>query len=221
MMTYRYIASMIFAAVLLLTACDFPSDPPLKSPESNDPVVVPTGPDQLLPLEDGNLWIYVVTTRSRPNSSAIGALMRKLTFQNMNYYLLRYGTLLGPAGTTKRAFPMLLAQDSAGLGFYQPGDPDDTLRLNSKPMLSFHLPYPAQPDETWAQYNGAEFATRLTDVNLVVPMLTTGIELLCNRYEVALNNRLVEVLYIVPGVCILRVDIEDEQYHTVGWHLKR
>ncbi len=214
---FNIAALLVFAA--LLTSCDFPSDPPLRATDTPDtPGDGPVDAGELLPLKTGNQWIYLIKPRSRPASSPIAVSARRLTFEGEEYYYLRYGPMLGPAGP-KNAFPSLLANDSTGLHFYLPVNPNDTLRLTRTPTPVFHLPYPARPGQ-WQQMSYSEYSVRLTNVDTLVTVYDASMQLPCHRYEVAHSNRLLQVYYIVPGVCILRVDTDDIEFHTIAWRLR-
>ncbi|MDT8324902.1 MAG: hypothetical protein RRA94_12380 [Bacteroidota bacterium] len=207
---------LILAA--LLASCDFPSDPPLRTTDVPDtPDTPPVQSGELLPLKSGNQWIYIAKGRMRPGTSPIATTARKLTFREQDYYYLRYGPVMGPAGGMN-AFPPLLANDSTGLRFYLPVDPEDTLRLTRTPVPLFHLPYPARPG-AWTRMSYSDYSVRLTNRDTLVDLHDGSMQLPCHRYEVARSNRPAQVFYIVPGVCILRVEVDEIEFHTIGWRL--
>lgn len=210
--------AMLLLTAAVLTSCDFPSDPPLRATDVPDtPGDTPADPGELLPLKTGNQWIYQVKARMRPGSNPITTVARKLTFDNSDYYLLRYGPVMGPAGGM-HAFPSLLANDSTGLQFFMPVRPEDTLRLTRTPVPLFRLPYPARPGP-WQRTISSGYSVRLTHTDTLISLYDGNMQLPCHRYEVARNNRLAQVFYIVPGICILRVETDDFEFHTVGWRL--
>jgi hypothetical protein len=214
---FNIMALLVLAA--LLTSCDFPSDPPLRASDVPDiPGETPADPGELLPLKSGNTWVYVARTRMRPDSNPIGTIARKLTFEDRDYYYLRYGPAMGPAGPMN-AFPSLLANDSTGLHFYFPVNPNDTLRLTRTPTPVFYLPYPARPGP-WQRMPDSEHTVRLTATDTLVDVHDGSMQLPCHRYEVARSNRLLQVYYIVPGVCILRIETDDIEFHTIAWRLR-
>ncbi len=213
-----HIIAPLLLLLALAAACDFPSDPPLIGERDPDtPGTDPGMTRELLPLKEGNQWFYVFKFRMRPGTNAATAIMRKLVFQGHDYYFLRYGTVMGPGGETS-AFPVLLANDSTGLSFFQPADPRDTLRLSRAPVRLFHFPYPARPGG-WKTTGASEFSVRLTHVDTVMTVLNSNVQLPCNRYEVARRNKMTQVFYIAPGICILRIEGADIDFHTVGWQL--
>lgn len=216
-------AVRIIAMILLLTAasaCDFPSDPPLKS---GDDVVVPP-PDQeprkqLLPLREGNTWVFVAVPRSGAPTDPLLVSPRKLALQGEIFFYLRYGLLRGGPAGPEFAFPPLLQNDSTGLGFYLPLAPDDTLVLRRSPRHIFSLPYPARPGTVVEAANG-EYTVKLTHTDTLLTHYSANITLPCHRYEVLRKPRHLSVFYVVPGNCILRVDTDGAVYHTVAWRLR-
>ena len=217
MRAIRSIAPLLLLLILAV-ACDFPSDPPLISGDNPDtPGTDPKTSKELLPLKEGNQWFYVYKVKMRPGTNTVSATMRTLLFQGREYHFLRYRSIMGPVGETN-AFPVLLAHDSTGLSFSQPADPRDTLRLSRAPILLFHFPYPARPGG-WKSTGASDFSVRLTHVDTLMTVFNSNVQLRCNRYEVARRNSITQVFYIVPGICILRIEGEDVDFHTVGWQL--
>ena len=204
--------------LMAMTSCDFPSDPPLiTGDDSGTPIITPNAPRVLLPLAEGMQWIYIVTPRNRPAQLPISVSPRALTFQGEKYYYLRYGSMMGPTGPMN-AFPSFLKNDTTGLAFYLPVDPRDTLSISRTPTHIFTLPYPARPGG-WIPATKTGYNVRLTHVDTLISVYNTNIQLPCHRYEVGRNARMTSVFYIVPGVCILRVEDDDIEFHTVAWRI--
>jgi hypothetical protein len=202
----------------VLTSCDFPSDPPLITADNSDtPTIMPNLIRDLLPLAEGVQWIYIVTPRSRPAQLPVSVSPRELSFNGEKYYYLRYGTVMGPSGPMN-AFPSFLRNDSTGLEFYLPVDPRDTLSIGRTPKHVFTLPYPARPGG-WNIAPKTEYAVRLTHVDTLINVYNTSIQLRCHRYEVGRNSLVLTTFYIVPGVCILRIEDDDMVFHTVAWQI--
>jgi hypothetical protein len=213
---------MFLPLLLLLQQCDFPSDPPIKS--GDDPVITPpanpSGPAELLPLNEGNAWAYLVKPRVRPESSPIWVTPRKLEYRGETYFHLLYGIGgMGPSGFIQ-AFPSLLRSDSTGLHFYLPMGPNDTLSISHEPKHLFTLPYPALPG-TITSSGTSQYSVTLTHIDTLMTIHASSIMLPCHRYEVSQNQRLTTVFYIVPGICFLRIEDDEALFLTIGWRLKR
>lgn len=218
----KYNAHIAVLMLLLIgsAGCDFPSDPPLKEPD--DTVNRPVNPrvyGDLLPLDPDNRWVYVAQYQQRPTGSPVAVSPRSLNFRGETFSYLSYAVLpAGPSGPFQ-AFPSLLRNDSTGLSFYSPVNPEDTLQITRAPKYMFTLPYPTRPG-TELQGSNSEYLVRVTNVDTLVNMHTFGSILLpVTRYVVLSRPRQETVFYILPEVCILRVETENYTFHTISWYL--
>ncbi|MBE0644689.1 MAG: hypothetical protein IH600_11465 [Bacteroidetes bacterium] len=211
-------ALMCFAAFLLVR-CDFPSDPPLKSSTTDPPAVEPTdSTGVLLPLSRHIQWVYLFEAPPRPVSAPRIVSPRELDFEGSHFYYVPYTSTMGGPGSLRVAFPVLLRNDSLGLSFYQPVRAEDTLSISLRPKFMFTLPYPAREGKMYTGRN-PEFSVRMTNKDTLVTMYNHPVSLPCHRYEVWRGARVITVLYVVPGLCILRVEEDDMVYHTIGWSI--
>ncbi|MFZ1731787.1 MAG: hypothetical protein WBQ23_15925 [Bacteroidota bacterium] len=212
-------AVLMSMAVFVFTMCDFPSDPPLKSVTTDPPAVTPTdSTGVLLPLRKRVQWVYLVEVPMRPPSSPRLVSPRELEFDGGVFYYVPYIVAMGGPGGLQAAFPVLLRNDSLGLSFYQPVRAEDTTTITLRPKFMFTLPYPARVGRTYSGRN-PEYSVRLTNMDTLITMYSHPVSLPCHRYEVWHGPRLVTVLYIVPGLCILRIEDEDRLFHTIGWSI--
>ena len=209
--------------VFMLPQCDFPADPPLK-PGGGQPYVPPVKPEdpgELVPLDDTNSWLIRVKPWSRPEREPIWVRPTTLPFEGKIYHHLFYG--MPDTGRTGnlQAFPSILRSDSAGLHFYIPWDPGDTISLSREPVYTYSLPYPAAP-EGFVSNPYTSYDVRLTHLDTMMTVEGTNATYACRRYEVWRSARLRTVFYIVPGLCFLRVvDDDDGIYQTLGWNVSR
>ncbi len=208
----------LFTALLCIR-CDFPSDPPLKSVITEPPIVEPTDSTEvLLPLNAHVHWVYIFENPPRPPSPPRYVIPRALSFESNRYFYVPYFSPAGTPGGPHVAFPVLLRNDSLGLSFYQPVRDDDTTTITLRPKFMFTLPYPGRVGKTYPQRN-PEFAVRLTHKDTLISMYGQPVSLPCRRYELWRGPRLATVFYIVPGLCILRIEDDDRLFHTVGWSI--
>ncbi|MBN1449045.1 MAG: hypothetical protein JXA28_14030 [Bacteroidetes bacterium] len=219
MMRIRHIV-LIPLLLLIVGACDFPSDPPLKNRDDpGTPPVIPTTPVDLLPLKARDRWVYVADPFFLPSRSPVSAVAREMMFEDTTYYFLRYSFI--PAGQSEErdVFPPLLRNDSTGLWFYSLADPADTLELTGAPVHEYTLPYPALPGTTLTTPDSL-YHVRVTAVDTLVNMRSfSSIMLPCIRYDVESRRYPTTVLYVFPGVCILRLENRFGIVHTVAWYL--
>jgi hypothetical protein len=209
----------MLALVLLATHCDFPADPPLKSDVVEPPAVEPTdSTGVLLPLHRGVEWVYVHETPPRPASLPRLVVPRPLDYDGVVYHYVPYVAFTGGPTGVDVAFPVLLRNDSLGLSFYQPLRIEDTSGITVRPKYMYTLPYPARSGRFY-QGRNPEFAVRITHRDTLIAMQNHPVSLPCHRYEVWKGPRLATVLYVVPGLCILRVEDEHRVFHTINWRI--
>jgi hypothetical protein len=218
--TYRVIISAAIVAVAILTVrCDFPSDPPLKSAYVEPPAVEPTdSTGVLLPLRRGVEWVYAYEVPQRPLSPARTISPRPLEFDRLAYFYVPYIAFMTGPGGLEPAFPLLLRNDTLGLSFYQPIRMEDTSGISVRPKFMFTLPYPAHLGRVYRGRN-PEFSVRATHRDTLITMLNHPVSLPCHRYEVWKGPRIITVLYVVPGLCILRIEDDERTFHTLSWHI--
>ncbi len=215
----RTAAALLSLALLLLVGCDFPSDPPLKTGEVDPPAVDPTdSTGVLLPLNRRVQWVYIFEAPPRPPSAPRLVSPRELSFEGNRFFYVPYSSTMGGPGGLRVAFPVLLRNDTLGLSFYQPVRAEDTISIALRPKYMFTLPYPARVGHRYTGRN-PEYSVRLTSKDTLVTMHNHPVSLPCHRYEVWRGMQMVTVLYIVPGLCILRIEDEDLVYHTIGWSI--
>ncbi|MDX9757644.1 MAG: hypothetical protein RBU27_00645 [Bacteroidota bacterium] len=217
--TIRRVPSRILLVllVLLVTRCDFPADPPLRQATVEPPAVEPSDSlGVLLPLHQGMEWIYAVEVPPRPLSLPRLVSPRRLAYEGVAYFFVPYVASQGGAGGADAAFPVLLRNDTLGLSFYQPMRMEDTAGISVRPKFMFTLPYPAHLGRGYTGTN-PEFMVRLTHRDTLIAMINHPISLPCHRYEVWKGPRRNAVLYVVPGLCILRVEDDGRIFHTLGW----
>lgn len=205
--------------VLLATRCDFPADPPLRQDTADPPAVEPNDSvGVLLPLHRHVEWIYAVEVPPRPLSLPRVVSPRHLEYEASEYFFVPYTASPGGPGGSETAFPVLLRNDTVGLSFYQPVRMGDTAGITIRPKFMFSLPYPAHLGRTYAGRN-PEFSVRLTHRDTLITMINHPVSLPCHRYEVWRGQRRSSVLYVVPGLCILRIEDEERTYHTLSWRI--
>lgn len=209
----------LVTALVLAVACDFPSDPPLKSTTVVPPDSTPTDTlAPLIPLHRGIQWVYQYEQQGRPPSMPRLVIPRPLEYEGIEFHYVPYVAPMGGPGELDVAFPVLLRNDSTGLAFHQPVRMEDTSGITIRPKYFFTLPYPAQLGKMYNSRN-PEFRVRLTHRDTLVTMFSHPVSLPCHRYEVWKGPRLETVLYIVPGLCILRVEDDRRVYHTISWRI--
>lgn len=205
--------------MLLLVRCDFPSDPPLKSVTTDPPAVEPTdSTGVLLPLHKSVHWVYLFEVPMRPPSSPRVVIPKELSFEGNPYFYVPYAANTGGPGGFHVAFPVLLRNDSVGLSFYQPIREEDTSGITVRPKFMFTLPFPGRIGRTYSGRN-PEYSVRLTNKDTLITMYSHPVSLPCYRYEVWRGPRVTTVLYIVPGLCILRIEDDDRLFHTLSWSI--
>ncbi len=210
---------MVFFTIALLVRCDFPSDPPLKTtatdPNTGDPR---DSTSVLLPLRRGVQWLYVFEAPPRPPSAPRLITPRELSFEDTRFFYVPYSSTMGGPGGMRVAFPVLLRNDSVGLSFYQPVRAEDTIAIGVRPKFMFTLPFPGRIGQRYSGRN-PEYTVRLTNKDTLITMYNHPVSLPCHRYEVWSGPKVVSVLYVVPGLCILRIEDQDTLYHTLGWSI--
>lgn len=205
--------------LFLLVRCDFPSDPPIKIDSTDPPTVEPTDSTSvLLPLHRRTQWVYIAEVPMRPPSPPRMVSPRPLDFEGSDFFYLPYVVSTGGPGGMHVAFPVLLRNDSSGLSFYQPVRFEDTTKITLRPKFMFTLPYPARVGKTYTGRN-PEYSVRLTHKDTLMTMYSHPVSLPCLRYEVWRGQRIETVLYIVQGLCILRIEDEDRVFHTISWSI--
>jgi len=212
---------LLLALLLPMTGgCDFPSDPPIRDTDDTvDPLSSPAQHGDLLPLKPRHRWIYVADPYFRPSLSPTSAIARERVFGADTFYYLPYAFIPTGEKTPVPAFPPLLRNDSTGLQFYDPGIPGDTLRLRTAPIHRFTLPHPARLGAKMV-FADQSVSVQVTAVDTLVSMRSfSSILLPCTRYEVTGRGRSTTTFYILPGICILRIETEHGVYHTVSWYL--
>jgi len=212
---------LLFAMLFpLLSGCDFPSDPPLRG--ADDDVNPPSDPVQhgdLLPLKPRHRWIYVADPYFRPSLNPESAVARELVYEADTFYYLPYAFIPTGEDAPVAAFPPLLRNDSTGLQFYDPGVPGDTLRLRTKPVHRFTLPHPARLGTNMV-FADQTVRVQVTAVDTLVSMRSfSSILLPCTRYQVTGRGRSPTTFYVLPGICLLRIETEYGVYHTISWYL--
>lgn len=217
---YRVMMSALLVAVALLAVrCDFPSDPPLKSADIEPPAVDPTdSTGVLLPLHSRVEWVYAYEAPPRPLSLPRSVSPKKLVFDGVAYFYVPYIAYMPGPGGPESAFPLLLRNDTLGLSFYQPMRMEDTSGISVRPKFMFTLPYPAHLGRLYRGRN-PEFAVKATHRDTLITMLSHPVSLPCHRYEVWKGLRLITVLYVVPGLCILRIEDNERTFHTLSWRI--
>lgn len=208
-----YLLALLLA--MLASSCDFPADPPLKSTDGTINPPVADTVKSLLPLTGTEAWTYLVDPRGRPFTQPKTVTPRLLERDGQKFYFLPYLHNHG-SGITSFAFPTLLRNDTLGLGFYQPFSPDDTLRLSRMPRHMFTLPYPARKG-TISRFG--DFKVMCTHTDTLMYIISTFIQIPTHRYEIWRQNNPQSVIYAIPGVALLRIDIEDLAFHSVGWRI--
>ncbi|MBR9976294.1 MAG: hypothetical protein KFF77_11980 [Bacteroidetes bacterium] len=213
-------AALLFAfAVLFAVGCDFPSDPPLKDTTIVPPIDEPADTlSPLLPLHRGVQWVYQHEQQGRPPSMPRMIVPRPLEYDGIDFHYVLYAAYMGGPGGVEVAFPVLLRNDSIGLAFHQPLRMEDTSGISIRPKYIFTLPYPGRIGRFHEGQN-PEYRVRLTHRDTLVTMFNYPVSLLCHRYEVWKGQRLTSVLYVVPGLCILRIEEERRIYHTISWNI--
>lgn len=210
---------LLLLLALLVTRCDFPADPPLRQDPVEPPAVEPNDSvGVLLPLHRRTEWIYAVEVPPRPLSLPRIVSPRHLGYEGVTYFFVPYLASQGGPGGTDPAFPMLLRNDSVGLSFYQPVRIEDTAGISVRPKFMFTLPYPAHLGQLYAGRN-PEFTVRLTHRDTLVTMINHPVSLPCHRYEIWRGPRRQSVMYVVPGLCILRIEDEERTFHTLSWRI--
>ena len=212
------IVALSMAAVLIAVGCDFPSDPPLKS--ADDPPAASTydSTNVLLPLHRGVNWVYLFEQPGRPPSQPRIVTPRPLSYEGVTYHFVPYAAYQMGPGALEVAFPVLLRNDTLGLEFYQPMRAEDTSGISIDPKYIFTLPYPAKVGSYTSPKN-PEYSVRLTSRDTLITMANHPVSLPCHRYEIWKGPRLQTVMYVVPGLCILRVEDERRVYHTLAWNI--
>lgn len=211
--------ALVACAILFAVGCDFPSDPPLKDTTVVPPVVEPADTlAPLLPLHRGVEWVYQYEQTGRPPSMPRIAVPRPLEYDGVLFQYVPYAAYTGGPGGMEVAFPVLLRNDSLGLAFHQPERMEDTSGITIRPKYIFTLPYPAKIGRFYDGQN-PEHRVRLTHRDTLVTMFNLPVSLPCHRYEVWKGPRLSSVLYIVPGLCILRIEDERRVFHTISWKI--
>jgi hypothetical protein len=206
---------------LLCTNCDFPTDPPLRGPEVEPPAVLPTdSTDVLLPLHKDVRWVYMFEAPPRTVSPPRSIKPRLLEIDRLEFFYVPYIAFPQLPSLTQTAFPLLLRNDNAGLSFYAPVHIEDTSRLSVRPSYMFTLPYPARSGDMHEMRRNPEYSVRVTHRDTLVTMRNHPVSLPCHRYEVWHKRKLDTVFYIVPGLCILRIErAEGLIFHTIGWSI--
>ncbi len=207
---------VVILALSLASSCDFPADPPMRT--GDGPITPPVSDTVrvLLPLTGDEHWTYLVDPRSKPLSAPRTVTPRKLERNGETFFYLPYLYSAGGMGPTSFAFPSLLRNDTLGLGFYLPVSADDTTRLIREPKFMFRLPFPARRGSSTVS---GEFRVFCTHTDTMMTILSTGIQIPTHRYEVWKGAFPQSFIYVIPGVALLRISIEDLTYHTVGWQL--
>jgi len=201
--------------VVSVSSCDFPADPPLKSTDGTINPPVADTIKVLLPLTGSESWTYIVDPHGRPFTPPRTVTPRLLERDGQKFFFLPY--LHNPGGGMSTfAFPTLLRNDTLGLGCYLPFSPDDTTRLSRLPRHLFTLPYPARKG-TIARFG--EYKVICTHTDTLMSVLSTYVQMPTHRYEILRQNMPVSIIYAIPGVALLRIDIEDLTFHSVGWRL--
>jgi hypothetical protein len=214
------VAMMMSLTIILFARCDFPSDPPLKSNTADPPAIEPTdSTGVLIPLHRRVHWTYLVEVPMRPPSPPRIVSPRELEFEGSTFFYVPYAVAMGGPAAIQVAFPVLLRNDSLGLSFYQPMRSEDTIGITLRPKYMFTLPYPARVGRIYSGRN-PEYSVRLTHKDTLITMYSHPVSLPCHRYEVWRGPRLTKVFYIVPGLCILRIEDEDRLlFHTISWSI--
>jgi hypothetical protein len=209
-------AAFFFTGLTLLASCDFPADPPLKNVDG--PITPPVADTvrTLLRLTGGEKWTYIVDPRSRPLSSPRTVSPRKLEKEGLVFHYLPYFYAIGGTGPNMFAFPSLLRNDTLGLAFYQPLIAEDTTRLSRLPKFIFRLPYPVRKGST---SHAGDYRVMCTHTDTMMTVLSSGLQIPTHRYEVWRGSFPTHVFYVIPGVALLRVVVDDYTFHTVGWSL--
>lgn len=210
---------IITGGLLLLTNCDFPADPPLRGPEVDPPAVLPTDSTKvLLPLRNGLRWVYVFEL-PRNVSLPRAVTARLLEIGELQFSYVPYIAISQAPVSRQPAFPPLLSNDSLGLSFYAPVHVEDTNRLSVPPTYMYTLPYPARSGHMHEMGRNKDYTVRITHRDTLITMMNHPISLPCHRYEVWHRRELETVFYIVPGLCILRIERGNLVFHTIGWSL--
>ncbi|MBR9977320.1 MAG: hypothetical protein KFH87_04460 [Bacteroidetes bacterium] len=212
-------AIIITGSFLLLTNCDFPADPPLRTPDTEPPAVVPTdSTGVLLPLRNDVRWVYVFEL-PRHVSLPKAVTPRLLEIEELQFSYVPYIAISHAPMMRQPAFPLLLRNDSLGLSFYKPVHVEDTNRLSVRPTYMYTLPYPARSGRMYEMGRNKDYTVRITHRDTLITMVNHPVSLPCHRYEVWRQRQLETVFYIVPGLCILRVERDNLIFHTIGWSL--
>jgi hypothetical protein len=206
----------LFTGLLILASCDFPADPPLKALDGTITPPVADTVRTLLRLTGEERWTYLVDPRNRPLSAPRTVSPRKLEKDGFEYYYLPYFYVSGGPLPNMFAFPSLLRNDTLGLAFYQPLIAEDTTRLSRQPKFLFRLPYPARKGSS---SHGGDYRVICTHTDTMMTILSSGIQIPTHRYEVWRGSFPTHVFYVIPGVALLRIVVEDLTFHTVGWSL--
>jgi hypothetical protein len=202
-------------AVLFTAGCDFPSDPPIKTP-----VTPPTHQSTidtskvLLPLSKGISWIYIAVKNQQSQSYETNAS----EIRNSRGLFFRVSYIHNPQGSPPRpilAFPSMLRNLPEGLGFYNTtGVLDTNSSLELKP--SFVLPYPSTPGNTWSGAPSSEYTVRVVSKDTIIVDFT-GEKRAVYRYEVMESGRSTTNFYVLPGKAFIRIDHPEATFHTVAW----
>ena len=215
-MRYRGLRHLLpLIVIFLASSCDFPADPPLKViDETINPPVADTA-KVLLPLTGAEFWTYVVDPPNRPMSLPRTVSPRRLDREKESFFFLP--NIHTPGGSqTIFAFPSLLRNDTLGLGFYLALHPDDTTNLSRIPKHLFTLPYPVRKG-TVRRFG--DYKVMCTHTDTLMTILYSNLQLPAHRYEIWRGTMPVSRIYAIPGVALLRIDIEELTFHTFGWRL--
>jgi hypothetical protein len=211
--TYLLVSAL---SMLLLPACDFPADPPLKGPDAPINPPVSDTVKTLLPLSGKEHWVYVVVPHARPVTPPRTAIPRPLDRERETFYYLPYILGAQAPAVAHYAFPPLLRNDVTGLAFYLPNVPDDTLRLSRTPKHSFTLPYPVRKGTS---VKFGDYHVLCTHTDTLITVWGTGLYIPTHRYEIQRSNSSYSVMYVIPAVALLRIEYEDMTFHTIAWRL--
>jgi hypothetical protein len=206
----------LLTGLLVFASCDFPADPPLKTLDG--PITPPVADTvrTLLRLNGNEKWTYIVDPRNKPLSSPRTVSPRKLEKEGLEFHYLPYFYVTGGFGLNMFAFPSLLRNDTLGLAFYQPLLAEDTTRLSRLPKFMFRLPYPARKGSI--SHEG-DYRVVCTHTDTIMTVLSNGLQIPTHRYEVWRGSFPTHVFYVIPGVALLRIVVDDLTFHTVGWTL--
>jgi hypothetical protein len=216
----RWVMPAAALMVLLVSSCDFPASPPLRT---GNPDIDPKQVDSfdsaqcLIPLLAGNRWQYIAIPEQHAQQPASYAIASEVKWAGKTFYDLRYAYFMKAPVSTNYAFPALLSRSGAGISLYERFSMQDTV-LTRAPKLAFTLPYPVPAGTKWTDQD-SDYDVRVVSKDTLVRMYNTVQAYRCYQYDVQHRGRDRCTIFVAPGKAFLRIEFQDITFHTVGWTL--